>query len=203
MLQLPDKRREDEKNHVKEMMDGQFRIQSRKGKGAIFVVICAISAALLMPVAQVAGRDNSLSPSSSPHSLASPSSRETHLRDFSPLPEEPEEFDDREVTAYYDWRNDLFFREFDLNGDGVVNYMTARRTYKVWLDDFGTPVVVTVGSPLFYWLDRNGNGEFETGQGEMWSDPDEDGITGNERIYDTSHLERQPSRVPRWSAPVP
>ena len=167
------------------------------------VVLCAIAAALLMPVAHVAGRDNSLSPPSPPHSSAAPSSRETHLRDFSPLPEEPEEFDDREVKAYYDWRNDLFFREFDLNGDGVVNYMTARRTYKVWLDDFGTPVVVTVGSPLFYWLDRNGNGEFETGRGEMWSDPDEDGITGNERIYDTSHLEKQPSRVPRWSAPVP
>ena len=133
----------------------------------------------------------------------SATSRETHLRDFSPLPEEPEEFDDREIKAYYDWRNDLFFREFDMNGDGVVNYMTARRTYKVWLDEFGTPVVVTVGAPLFYWLDVNGNGEFETGKGEMWSDPDEDGITGNERTYDTSHLEKEPSRIPRWSAPSP
>ncbi len=128
---------------------------------------------------------------------------ETHVRDFSPLPNEPDEFDDREMDAYYDWRNDLFFREFAMNGDGVVNYMTARRTYKVWLDEFGTPVVVTVGAPLFYWLDRNGNGEFETGHGEMWSDPDEDGLTGNERLYDTSHLEKQPSRIPRWSAPSP
>ena len=193
----------DEKKFMGSTTGLRLRMTEGKGKGVLFVVICAISAALLMPVVQVAGRDSSSSPSSPSHSSASPSSRETHLRDFSPLPEEPEEFDDREVTAYYDWRNDLFFREFDLNGDGVVNYMTARRTYKIWLDDFGTPVVVTVGSPLFYWLDRNGNGEFETGQGEMWSDPDEDGITGNERIYDTSHLERQPSRVPRWSAPVP
>ena len=125
------------------------------------------------------------------------------LRDFSPLPIEPEEFDDREVKAYYDWRNDLFFREFDMTGMGTVNYMTARRTYKVWLDEFGTPVVITVGAPLFYWLDRNGNGKFETSKGEMWSDPDEDGITGNERIYDTSHLENQPSRIPQWSAPNP
>ena len=193
----------DEKKFMGSTTGLRLRMTKGKGKGVLFVVICAISAALLMPVVQVAGRNSSLSPSSSSHSSASPSSRERHLRDFSPLPEEPEEFDDREVKAYYDWRNDLFFREFDLNGDGVVNYMTARRTYKVWLDDFGTPVVVTVGSPLFYWLDRNGNGEFETGRGEMWSDPDEDGITGNERIYDTSHLERQPSRVPRWSAPVP
>jgi len=125
-----------------------------------------------------------------------------HLRDFSPLPIEPEEFDDREVKAYYDWRNDLFFREFDMIGTGTVNYMTARRTYKVWLDEFGTPVVITVGAPLFYWLDKNRNGKFETSKGEMWSDPHEDGITGDERIYDTSHLENQPSRIPLWSAPT-
>ena len=37
----------------------------------------------------------------------------------------------------------------------------------------------------------------------MWSDPNEDGITGEERIYDTSHLENQPSRVPQWQAPTP
>lgn len=126
-----------------------------------------------------------------------------HLRDYSLIPEEPGEFDDREVEAYYDWRNDLFFRKFDMSGSGNVDYMTARRTYKVWLDDFGTPVVITVGSPLFYWVDRNGNGEFETGKGEMWSDPNEDGITGEERLYDTSHLENQPSRIPQWSAPTP
>jgi len=126
-----------------------------------------------------------------------------HLRDYSPIPQEPDEFDDREIKAYYDWRNDLFFREFDMNGSGHVDYMTARRTYKVWLDEFGTPVVVTVGSPLFYWVDLNGNGKFETSKGEMWSDPHEDGITGEERIYDTSHLENQPSRIPQWSAPNP
>ena len=90
-----------------------------------------------------------------------------------------------------------------MNGSGNVDYMTARRTYKVWLDDFGTPVVVTVGSPLFYWVYRNGNGEFETGKSEMWSDPNEDGITGEERIYDTGHLENHSSRIPQWQAPTP
>lgn len=126
-----------------------------------------------------------------------------HLRDYSPIPVEPDEFDDREVNAYYDWRNDLFFREFDLKGLGNVDYMTARRTYKVWLDEFGTPVVITVGSPLFYWVDRNGNGEFETSKGEMWSDPHEDGITGEERLYDSSDLQSTPSQIPLWSAPKP
>jgi len=176
-------------------------INKRSWSGRLLVVFCVLVGIAGMPAWPVHGQEEAST--SSPSPSTSPSSRETHLRDFSPLPEEPEEFDDREVKAYYDWRNDLFFREFDMNGDGVVNYMTARRTYKVWLDEFGTPVVVTVGSPLFYWLDRNGNGEFETGRGEMWSDPDEDGITGNERTYDTSPLEEQPSRIPQWSAPSP
>ena len=175
----------------------------RTWNGVLLVMLCALVEAAGMPTLPVSGQEGALVPGAPRTPSTAQSSQETHLRDFSPLPEEPEEFDDREIKAYYDWRNDLFFREFDMNGDGVVNYMTARRTYKVWLDEFGTPVVVTVGAPLFYWLDRNGNGEFETGKGEMWSDPDEDGITGNERTYDTSHLEEQPSRIPRWSAPSP
>ncbi len=179
----------------------QVIIAKRTWNDAFWVMLWALVLIMGMPAVRVYGQDAAPTSPSSPST--SPSSRETHLRDFSPLPEEPEEFDDREVKAYYDWRNDLFFREFDMNGDGVVNYMTARRTYKVWLDEFGTPVVVTVGSPLFYWLDVNGNGDFETGKGEMWSDPDEDGLTGNEKTYDTSPLEQQPSRIPQWSAPVP
>ena len=121
----------------------------------------------------------------------------------SKLPEEPEEFDEREVEAYYDWRNDMFFRRFDLTGKGSVDYMTARRTYKVWLDDFGTPVVITMADPLFYWIDLNGNGKFEQDKGEMWSDPYEDGLTGNERPYDSSDLQQPPSEIPLWSAPDP
>ncbi|MDH3770150.1 MAG: hypothetical protein OET79_04055 [Nitrospirota bacterium] len=39
-------------------------------------------------------------------------------------------FDATEVEAFYDWRNDLFFRRFDMTGKDSVDYMTARRTYK-------------------------------------------------------------------------
>lgn len=101
-----------------------------------------------------------------------------------PIPEEPAEYDRREVEAYYDWRNDLFFRRFDMSGMGIADFMTARRTYRVWLNEFGTPIAVTMSNPLFYWVDLNRNGEFEPSQGEMWSDPEEDGINGNERPYD-------------------
>ncbi len=119
------------------------------------------------------------------------------------LPLEPAEFDDREVKAYYDQRNDMFFRLFDIKGLGFVDYMTARRTYKVWLDEFGTPVVMAVAEPVFYWLDVDGNGEFEQSKGEMWSDPEEDGVTGNEKIYDSSDLQQGLSSIPMWSAPTP
>ena len=84
------------------------------------------------------------------------------------LPQEPDEFDLREVEAYYDWRNNLFFRLFNLSGvEGKANFMTARRTYKVSVNQYGYEVAVTFANPLFYWLDRNGNGEFEPGQDEM------------------------------------
>ena len=119
------------------------------------------------------------------------------------LPEEPDEFDPREVEAFYDWRNDMFFRKFDLTGKGTVDYMTARRTYKVWLDDYGTPSVITVADPLFYWMDLNGNGKFEQELGEMWLDSYEDGLTGNEKPYDNSDLQQAPTEVPSWSAPIP
>jgi len=119
------------------------------------------------------------------------------------LPVEPDEFDPREIKAYYDWRTDMFFREFDLTGSGAVNFMTARRTYKVWLDEFGTPVVLTMGDPVFYWIDLNGNGKFEQELGEMFKDSYEDGVTGNEEPYDNSDLQQPAGPGPQWKAPQP
>ncbi len=126
-----------------------------------------------------------------------------HTQPRSKLPEEPDEFDQREVDAFYDWRNDMFFRRFDMTGMGTVDFMTARRTYKVWLDDYGTPSVITVADPLFYWMDLNGNGRFEQELGEMWLDSYEDGLTGNEKPYDNSDLQQAPTNIPSWSAPTP
>lgn len=105
------------------------------------------------------------------------------------IPEEPEEYDRREVKAFYDWRNDLFFRHFDMARTGRTDFMTARRTYQVWLSEFGNPIVLTMANPLFYWVDLNANGKFESHLGEMWSDPEEDGVNGNERLYDVHDLQ--------------
>ena len=80
--------------------------------------------------------------------------------------------------------------------------MTARRTYKVSVNRYGYEVAVTFAHPLFYWLDRNGNGEFEPGQGEMWIDIEEDGVNGNEKLYDPMARDDTP-RGPVPAPPVP
>ena len=116
------------------------------------------------------------------------------------LPAEPDEFDRREVDAYYDWRNNMFFRVFKLaSQETKPDFMTARRTYKVSVNQYGYEVAITFTHPLFYWVDLDGNGEFEPGKGEMWIDVEEDGINGNERLYDPM----APGEGPRGPVPMP
>lgn len=121
------------------------------------------------------------------------------------LPLEPDEFDQREVDAYYDWRNNLFFRMFKLSGaEGKPNFMTARRTYKVSSNEFGYEVAVTFAHPLFYWVDRNGDGEFQPDLDEMWIDIEEDGVNGNEKLYDPMAVDSGPrGPVPMPPLPMP
>src|SRR5438105_14333942 len=87
----------------------------------------------------------------------------------SSLPAEPDEFDRREVEAYYDWRNNMFFRVFKMASmETKPDFMTARRTYKVTINQYGYEVAVTFSQPLFYWRDLDGDGEFTPAKGEMW-----------------------------------
>jgi hypothetical protein len=116
------------------------------------------------------------------------------------LPAEPDEFDRREVDAYYDWRNNMFFRVFKMTSlESKPDYMTARRTYKASVNQYGYEVAITFSQPLFYWADLNGDGEFEPARGEMWIDIEEDGVNGNERLYDPM----APGEAPRGPVPLP
>jgi len=116
------------------------------------------------------------------------------------LPAEPDEFDRREVDAYYDWRNNMFFRVFKMTGmESKPDFMTARRTYKASVNQYGYEVAITFSQPLFYWVDLNGDGEFEPAGGEMWIDVEEDGVNGNERLYDPM----APGEAPRGPVPLP
>lgn len=116
------------------------------------------------------------------------------------LPAEPDEFDHREVNAYYDWRNNMFFRVFKMTDvESKPDFMTARRTYKASVNQYGYEVAITFSQPLFYWVDLNGDGEFEPARGEMWIDIEEDGVNGNERLYDPM----APGEAPRGPVPLP
>ena len=116
------------------------------------------------------------------------------------MPAEPDEFDRREVNAYYDWRNNMFFRVFKLaDQESKPDFMTARRTYKVSVNQYGYEVAITFAHPLFYWVDLDGNGEFEPSKDEMWIDVEEDGVNGNERLYDPM----TPGEGPRGPVPMP
>src|ERR1700746_2852683 len=64
------------------------------------------------------------------------------------FPAEPEEFDRRELDAYYDWRNNMFFRVFKLaSQESKPDFMTARRTYKVSVNLYGYDEVITFAHP--------------------------------------------------------
>lgn len=103
--------------------------------------------------------------------------------DYRVIPPEPKEYDDDEVDSFLDRETGMYFRLFDLNEGGKVNYMTARRTNSSYMNEFWNSVIYKFHHPLFYWIDINGNGRFEPEQGEMWIDSDEDGLNGNEHIY--------------------
>ncbi len=55
----------------------------------------------------------------------------------------------------------LYIREYSLQGDGVVDYKTARQIIFYENNKFWNTVVETVEWPLFYWLDDNRDGVFE------------------------------------------
>ncbi len=157
---------------------------------------CVLCPILAQGLAEGSGRVIAPSVVTAPEGLLGPEARSNGLPS-----EEPPEYDERELKAYYDWRNDLFFREFDLHQRGFADFMTARRTYQAWTDEFGTPIVITMANPLFYWVDLDADGEFEPQQGEMWSDPEEDGLNGNERVYGIDEPAPSPPSAP--ANPVP
>lgn len=65
------------------------------------------------------------------------------------IPREPLRDADREES---DYSVGLVFSEFDLNGDGRLDFMTARQ--------------VGASKPLFYWIDMNRDGTYD----QMWID---------------------------------
>ncbi|HET8721863.1 MAG TPA: hypothetical protein VFM24_07535, partial [Nitrospira sp.] len=76
------------------------------------------------------------------------------------------------IDELYDHEARLFLMLYSLKGDGHVDYVTGRMVQEYARSNFGNPVYQTEMHPLFYWWNHI-----------MWNDPEQDGVNGNERIY--------------------
>jgi len=86
------------------------------------------------------------------------------------LPVEPELT--LRLDEHYDHESHMFLMLFSLKGDGEVDYVTGRMVQKHMRSHYGNPVYYTEPFPLFYWWNHI-----------LWNDPTEDGVNGNERVY--------------------
>jgi len=87
-----------------------------------------------------------------------------------PLPVEPDIT--TRLDELYDHEARLFIMLYSLTGNGQIDYVTGRLVQEYARSTYGNPVYQTEAQPLFYWWDHT-----------MWNDPEQDGVNGNERIY--------------------
>jgi hypothetical protein len=86
------------------------------------------------------------------------------------LPAEPDV--STRVDELYDHEARLFITLYSLAGNGQVDYVTGRLVREYTRSAYGNPVYQTEAQPLFYWWNHT-----------MWNDPEQDGVNGNERVY--------------------
>jgi len=76
------------------------------------------------------------------------------------------------IDEIYDHESRLFLMLYSLHGDGHVDYVTGRLVHEHSRSSYGNPVYRTEVYPLFYWWNHT-----------MYNDPEQDGVNGNERVY--------------------
>jgi hypothetical protein len=86
------------------------------------------------------------------------------------LPIEPD--DSLRVDELYDHEARLFILLYSLKGNGEVDYITGRMVQEYARSNYGNPVYYTEKYPLFYWWNHT-----------MFNDPEQDGVNGNEKVY--------------------
>ncbi len=87
-----------------------------------------------------------------------------------PLPSEPDV--NSRLDELYDHETRMFIMLYSLHGDGKVDYVTGRLVQEYTRSNYGNPVYYTEQHPLFYWWNHT-----------MFNDPDQDGVNGNEQVY--------------------
>ncbi len=86
------------------------------------------------------------------------------------LPAEPDL--STRIDELYDHEARLLLFLYSLKGTGEFDYVVGRFVREHVRGEYGNPVYYTEVNPMFYWWNHT-----------MWSDPEQDGVNGNERVY--------------------
>lgn len=62
---------------------------------------------------------------------------------------------------------------YSLKGTEEIDYVVGRKVWEHQRSVFGNPVYYHEAYPLFYWWNHT-----------MWNDPEQDGVNGNELVYE-------------------
>lgn len=86
------------------------------------------------------------------------------------LPVEPNE--ETRIDEIYDHETSMILFLYSLKGDGKADYITGRKVWEHQRSVYGNPVYYFENYPLFYWWNH-----------QLWNDPLQDGVNGNEQLY--------------------
>ncbi len=87
-----------------------------------------------------------------------------------PLPIEPDE--DTRVEEIYDQETRMILFLYSLQGTEDVDYVAGRTVWEHRRSVYGNPVYYYETHPVLYWWNHT-----------MWNDPAQDGVNGNELVY--------------------
>jgi len=86
------------------------------------------------------------------------------------LPKEPEE--GTHLEEIYDQETAMVMFLYSLEGTEKFDYVVGRKVRDHQRSAYGNPVYYLEPFPLFYWWNHT-----------MWNDPEQDGVNGNELVY--------------------
>ena len=86
------------------------------------------------------------------------------------LPTEPDE--ETRLEEIYDHESQMIIFVYSLKGTDEVDYVVGRKVLEHQRSVFGNPVYYHEAYPLFYWWNHT-----------MYNDPEQDGVNGNELVY--------------------
>ena len=87
------------------------------------------------------------------------------------LPVEPDE--ETQLEEIYDHESRMVLFLYSLKGTDIVDYVVGRKVWDHQRSIYGNPVYYVEAHPLFYWWDHT-----------MYNDPEQDGVNGNELVYE-------------------